>query len=89
MTNSPPNPVFIDTSESSAKKVEQTRKRKATEMAKESGRKSKYSKTDDSVAAQRANSRQDNAIQPADITDNVSPEHLEDLKKVSTQRRWQ
>ena len=81
MTSSPPNPVFIDTAESSAKKVEKTRKRKATETAKESRRKSKYSKNDDSVAAQKAYSRHGNAIQPADITDDVSPEQLEDLKR--------
>ena len=81
MTSSPPNPVFIDTAESSAKQVEKTRKRKATEMAKESRRQSKYSKSDDSVAAQKAYSRHDNAIQPTDITDDVSSEHLEELKR--------
>ena len=43
MTNSLPNQVFIDTVESCAKKVETTRKRKATEKAKESRRRSKYS----------------------------------------------
>ena len=31
MTNSLPNQVFVDTVESSAKKVEETRKRKATD----------------------------------------------------------
>ena len=36
MTTSPPNQVFINTANSSAKKVATTRKRKATENAKES-----------------------------------------------------
>ena len=36
MTTSPPNQVFINTAESSAKKVEATLKQKATENAKES-----------------------------------------------------
>ena len=81
MTSSPPNKVFSDTAESSAKKCERTRKRKATEKAKESRRRSKYSKTDNSIAARKAYSRHDNAIEPDDVTDDVSPEYLNEMKK--------
>ena len=80
MTTSPPNQVFINTAESSAKKVAATRKRKATEHAKESRRRSKYSRSDNSIAARKAYSRHDNDIEPDDITDDVSPEYLDELK---------
>ena len=80
MTSSPPNQVFIDTAKYFAKKVEKTRKRKATETAKESRRRSKYSRSDNSVAARKAYSRHDNGIEPDDITDDVSSEYLDELK---------
>ena len=78
MTNSLPNQVFIDKVESSAKKVETTRKRKATEKAKESWR-SKYSRSDNSITARKACSWHDNDIEPDD-TDDVSSEYLDELK---------
>ena len=80
MTSSSPNQVFVDTAESSAKKVEQTRKRKSTEVAKESRRRSKYSRTDNSVAARKAYSRHDDDITPNEITGDISSDHLEELK---------
>ena len=80
MTSSPPNQVFIDTAESSAKKVETTRKRKATEKAKESRRRSKYSRSDNSGAAHKAYNRHDNDIEPDDITDDISSEYFDELK---------
>ena len=80
MTSSPPNQVFINTTESSTKKVETTRKRKATEKAKESRRQSKYSRSDNSIAARKAYSRHDDDIEPDDITDDVSSEYLDELK---------
>lgn len=80
MTSSPANQVFIDTANSIAKKVENTRKRKATETAKEGRRQSKYSKTDDTVAARKAYSRHDNGILPDEYTDDISAESLEELK---------
>lgn len=78
MTNSLPNQVFIDTVESSAKKVETTRKRKATEKAKESRRRS------NSIAASKAYSRHDNDIEPDDITDDASSKYLDKLKNTYT-----
>ena len=71
----PPNQVFINTAESSAKKVAATRKQKATENAKESRRRSKYSRSDNSFAARKVYSRHDN-----DIADDVSPGYLGELK---------
>lgn len=81
MTTSPPNQVFIDTAKSFAKKVAKTRKRKATEEAKESRRRSKHSRSDDSVAARKAYSRHDDNIEPDDVTDDISSEYLDELKK--------
>ena len=54
MTISPANQVFIDTANSIAKKVENTRKRKATETAKEGRRQSKYSKTQVELTQEKA-----------------------------------
>lgn len=80
MTSSPSNQVFIDTAESSAKKVQITRNRKATEKAKEHRRQSKNSQSDNSFAARKAYSRHDNDIEPDEITDDVSSEYLNELK---------
>ncbi len=81
MTGSPANQVFVDTVESSAKKVEKDRKRKATDEAKDSRRRSKFSRNDNSSAARKAYSRHDNGIVPTDIADDVSPEYLDEMKK--------
>ena len=80
MTGSPPNPVFTKAADAAANKCEATRKRKATEAAKESRRLSKYSRIDDSAQARRAYSRHDGGIEPDDITRDVSPDHLKQLK---------
>ena len=79
MTDSSPNRIFIDTAKHSTKKAENDQKRKATEYAKKQRRRSKYSRTDDTIAAHRAYSRHDNTILP-DVTDDVSPEFLQELK---------
>lgn len=79
MTDSSPNRIFIDTAKHSTKKAENDRKRKATEYAKKQRRRSKYSQTDDTIAARRAYSRHDDTILP-DVTDDVSPEFLQELK---------
>ena len=82
MTSSTPNKVYIDTAKHSAKRVSTERKRKATEEAKENRQRSKYMYicTDDSTAACRAYSRHDNGILPEEIFEDISPEHLEQLK---------
>ena len=68
LTGSPPNQVFVSTAEATAKKVEKTRKRKATEEAKKSRRQSKYSRVDNSLSAQKAYNRQA-GVEPDDSTD--------------------
>lgn len=78
LTGSPPNQVFVSTAEATAKKVEKTRKRKATEEAKKSRRQSKYSRVDNSLSAQKAYNRQA-GVEPDDSTD-VPLEYLNELK---------
>ncbi len=80
MTSSPPNQVFSDIAESSARKVDEDRKRKATETAKESRQRSKYSRNENPLAPRNAYSWHDDVIEPDDITNNVSPEYLDEMK---------
>lgn len=80
MTGFPASQVFVDTAESSAKKADKDRKRKATEEAKDSQRRSKYSRNDNSIAARKAYSHHDYGIEPDDKINDVSPEYLEEMK---------
>ena len=79
MTCSPPKQIFVGTAELSSRKVEQTRKRRSTEVAKECRRRSKYSNTDNLVAARREYSRHDDDITPSENGD-LSQQHLDELK---------
>ena len=81
MTDSAINPVYQNASRVLAKKTAKDRKRKATTKAKERRRKSKYSKKDDSVQARKAYSRHDGATVPEEVTEDVLPEILEELKQ--------
>ena len=84
MTNSSPNKVFTGTTENSAVTLNKDRKRKATTEAKESRR----SKLDDnSATARRAYCRHDDGISPEEVIDDVSPEHLEELKSTFFQTK--
>ena len=78
LTNSPPNQVFVSAAEATTKKVDKTRKRKATEEAKNSRRQSKYSRVDNTLSAQKAYNRQA-GVEPDDTTD-VPLEYLNELK---------
>lgn len=79
-TGSTPNPILVKAAGNMAKKRDKDRKRKSTEKAKESRRKSKYARTDDtSVQARRSYSRHDGGIEPDDVSEDISPEHLEQL----------
>ena len=81
MTNSSLNKVFAYTAEVSARKLNKDRKRKATSKVKENRRRSKYAKLDaNSATARRAYNRHDDGISPEEVMDDVSPEHLEELK---------
>ena len=89
MTDSAINPVYQNASRVLAKKTAKDRKRKATTKAKERRRKSKYSKKDDSVQARKAYSRHDGATVPEEVTEDVLPEILEELKQSYYDRKVQ
>ncbi len=80
MTGSMPNKVFSDAAECSAKTVSNDRKRKGTNEAKEQRRKSKYTKIDNSIAARKAYTRHDEGVSPDEVTEDISPQRLEELK---------
>ena len=81
MTEDTPNSIFSTVAQSTASKAENQRKRKATEESKRKRWESKYSHTDNSVAAKKAYSRHDGDITPDDVVDDVSEEHLCELKE--------
>ena len=81
VTDSSANRVFIDSAERTARKLENDRKRKATDEAKESRRQHKYSKKDSSIVARKAYSQHSSNIQPNDISNDVSQEYLMSLKQ--------
>ena len=80
MTTLPPNPVFTDTAERSAKRLLSDKKRKAKDEVKAKRRKSKYTTIDNTVAARRAYSRHDEGVLPDESDNDVSPDHLKQLK---------
>ena len=77
-TNTSPNKVYSNVAQNSAKIVDKDRKRKATEEAKVSRRRSKYQRTDDTIAARKAYSRHDSGMTPDDVAD-ISSDHLKQL----------
>jgi hypothetical protein len=80
VTTTPPNPIFIDAAEHSAKRLKSDNKRKAKDEVKSKRRRSKYARRDDTVAARKAYSRHDDGILPDESDNDVSPEHLDQLK---------
>lgn len=81
MTASAVNPVYQNAATTLAKKTADDKKRKATEKAKDRRRHNKYSKKDDSIQARKAYSRHDGNTVPDEITEDVLPEILEELKQ--------
>ena len=81
MACSSPNKVFCNTAERSAKKASNEKKQKSTEEVKTRRRMSRYSRTGESSEARKAYSRHDDGLLPEEIDDDISPEHLEELKK--------
>ena len=81
MTTSPPNNIFSTTAETSARKKAKDSERKARDDVKAKRRKGKYSQKDNSTAARKAYSRHDNEVEPDDISNNISPDILNELKK--------
>ena len=80
MTGSSPNKVFCNTAERSQENKHE-KKQKSTEEVKTRQRMSKYSRTGESSEARNAYSRHDDGLLPEEIDDDISPEHLEELKK--------
>lgn len=80
MASASPNKVFTDAAERYAKRVVKDRKRKNTEAAKETRRRSKFAQGDNTAAARSAYSRHDNGLTPEEVDDDVPPEHLEQMK---------
>ncbi len=77
ITTASPNKIFTDTADRSAKRVEKDRKRKDTDRAKESRRRSKYIRIDDnSAAARSAYSRHDGGLSPEEVNDDIPSEQL-------------
>ena len=74
------NSTYKCYSQATQKKREIDSKRKATNENIEKYRKSIYAKLDDSAKARKAYSRHDNGIVPEDVTPDISPEYLEQLK---------
>ena len=81
MTGLPPNNIFATTAENSARKAEKDKKRKSKETVKAKRRKAKYAGKNNTTAARKAYSRHDNEVEPDDVTDDVSPEILAEMKK--------
>ena len=80
MTDSPCNSIFSMTAKESAQRKEKDKVRKSRESVKEKRRKNKYKKNDNSLAACRAY-RHDNQMEPDDVTDDVSPDILKEMKE--------
>ena len=80
ITNTSPNKVYTSVTSQSAKVLDRQRKQKATEEAKQKRRQNKYIRRDESSAARQAYSRHVNGITPDEVTQDISPESLEQLK---------
>ena len=76
ITQKSPNKIYSDTANRYAKNLERDRKRKATNDAKEKRRRSKFMRTDDTIAARKAYRRNDDGIIPDEVIDDVSTEQL-------------
>ena len=74
------DPLTLQTSDLSAKKLSKDNKRKATDTVKAKQRKSKYTRLENTTAARRAYSRHDGGILPDKITDDILQKNLEQLK---------
>ena len=81
MTNRSPSKVFSHAVQQSAKKASYEKKHKATERVKKQRRMRKYLQKNETAQARKAYSRHDGGRSPDDIDDDISPEHLAELKK--------
>lgn len=81
LTMSAPNPVFCSVTESLSKKVDKEKKRKDSPEVKARRRKAKYSRADNTAVARQAYTRHDEGVLPEEVTEDIPPEYLADLKK--------
>jgi hypothetical protein len=81
LTLSAPNPIFSSVAETLLKKAEKEKKCKELPEVKQKRRQSKYSQADNSSEARKAYTRHDKGMSPEEVTDDISPEYLEELKK--------
>ena len=83
VTNSSRNKFFVNKATHSAMVSSCDRKRKATTEIKGKRRRSKYARTGkETIAARKAYNRLDGGSCPDEIIDDVSPQVLEDCKKI-------
>ena len=81
LTNELSNAVFTAAADHATKEVERCRKRKATSAAKQTRRAAKHQKlSNESVDARKAYARHDGGTAPEDIVEDISPEHLTEMK---------
>jgi len=80
LTAREPNPVFASVSESLHKKMNKEKERKKSPEVKAKRRQSKYSEVDNTLAARQAYARHGDSISPEEVTADISPEYLTELK---------
>ncbi len=80
LTAREPNPVFASVSESLNKKMNKENERKKSPEVKAKRRQSKYSEVDHTLAARQAYARHGDSISPEEVTADISPEYLTELK---------
>ena len=73
--------MFTAAADHATKEVERCRKRKAASVAKQTRRAAKHQKlSNESVDARKAYARHDGGTAPEDIVEDISPEHLTEMK---------
>ena len=78
--NEPPNTVFVESAKKKAKEVETTRKRKATDSAKQARRVGKVRRLgNETTKARKAYARHDGGVGPNDIMDDLSSDQLQHM----------
>ncbi len=80
LTAREPNPVFASVSESRNKKMNKEKERKKSPEVKAKRRQSKYSEVDNTLAARQAYAQHGDSISTEEVTADISPEYLTELK---------
>ncbi len=80
LTKSTPNSVFQQQPKKQKGGMKKNATRQSQDDVKAKRRQSKYTRKDNSAAARKAYSRHDNDMEPDDLTDDVSPDILKEMK---------